>query len=671
MVKSLDEARKYIINAIRTNEPYEVYEKLDGCFLYHTKVNCWDGSTVKIGDIVNKKLKNDIELIGMNDKGELVPCKVTKGFDNGTKDNWVELTLDCPVSKKSGAGGHKNKLKVTTNHHIYINNKFQAVENAKIGDIVTTYDETCDENLIKIIRAGLLGDGSLSNNKYTESHKLDHEEYVDYLYKITTNFGIKKDYRISGYGSKMVRFVSKDLKTLKNERKLWYPKGKKVVPKDLSWIDDFVVAKWYMDDGSLSHNENQNDRACFATNGFNEIDVKRLADKLAELYNVDVTVYNSKGWSIRINSGKNNEINNFWKRISQFIIPCMKYKLPKEYRNEKLNYPNFGSVYKNKRDVKILKIKSLQNNKKTFPAGRKGYDIETTTHNYFINGILVHNSLGILYQDPADNKWKIATRGSFNSDQAKKATEMFHKVNAFMTPEDHWKGLSHLHDYTLLFEIIYPENRVNPGARLVVDYGSNETLVILGAIHKVTGKDIPYEDLKLISHAIKFPLAKKFNYTIDEMIALQKTLPATEEGFVVKYASGFRVKIKGEEYCRMQRILNSITPLFIWEEMSQNDTFSLPEKYKVAIPEEILPEVNEYEKKLQEKYRKIKESLYNEYCEFRVNNGNSENFEKALGLYTKTDKCIHKQLLFVLHYGKHKELQKKISNLIRPGSNIL
>lgn len=52
------------------------YEKMDGCFLYNTKVNCWDGSTIKIGDIVSKNLSPT--LIGMDENGNF-PIR-TQGF---------------------------------------------------------------------------------------------------------------------------------------------------------------------------------------------------------------------------------------------------------------------------------------------------------------------------------------------------------------------------------------------------------------------------------------------------------------------------------------------------------------------------------------------------------------------------------------------------------------
>lgn len=664
------------------NESYEVYEKVDGCFLYSTKVNCWDGSTIKIGDIVNNKVNiAKLQLIGMDRNGNLVPCKVTNTFNNGIKNNWIELTLDCPISKKSGSGGNLNKLKVTKNHHVFLNGKYINAENLKIGDTLTNYEEVLDENLLKIVRAGLLGDGWLGN-RYSEAHKIQHEEYIDYLYKITSNFGIKKDYRISGFGSKMVRFNSKVLKSLEIERKLWYIGGKKVVPEDISWFDDFVVAKWYMDDGSLNHHSDQTDRANFATNGFTEADVNRLAQKLQDMYGVSTTVYYSKGWAIRVNSGKNNEINKMWRRISKYIIPCLKYKLPIKFRDESFILPKIGKTKLIIKKIKILNIKELKNDKKTFPSGRTGYDIETTTHNYMINGVLVHNSLGILYKDPADNRYKIATRGSFKSDQAKKATEIFNNVPQyeFSSYSERYQQLINMHpeyaDYTLLFEIIYPENRINDGARLVCDYGSTETLILLGAVNKITSKDANYKQLEVISEYISLPLVKKLDYTIQELLEMKSTLPATEEGWVVRFESGFRIKIKGDQYCIMQKILNGVTALNIWDMMKESDEisgrFEVPFTYKLQVPEEILAEVDELERRLKDLSARVRMEIVLEYkqaFDYAVDKY-PDHIEKGLGMFAKESIDLkHKSAIFLYHKQNLTALHKYINMNIRPRAN--
>ena len=62
-------------------------------------------------------------------------------------------------------------------------------------------------------------------------------------------------------------------------------------------------------------------------------------------------------------------------------------------------------------------------------------------------------SLGILYRD--NGEYKIATRGSFDGEQAVWATNFLKDYYNLAVPDE----------LTLLFEIVYPENRV------VVDYG--------------------------------------------------------------------------------------------------------------------------------------------------------------------------------------------------------
>jgi len=70
-------------------------------------------------------------------------------------------------------------------------------------------------------------------------------------------------------------------------------------------------------------------------------------------------------------------------------------------------------------------------------------------------------SLGILFF--INDTPQIATRGSFTSDQALRATKILHERYKDFFP--HLLATSH---YTYLFEIVYPGNRV------VVDYGAGK-----------------------------------------------------------------------------------------------------------------------------------------------------------------------------------------------------
>lgn len=89
-------------------------------------------------------------------------------------------------------------------------------------------------------------------------------------------------------------------------------------------------------------------------------------------------------------------------------------------------------------------------------------------------------SLGIIYRTPIDDL-AVATRGSFESEQAKHATEWIRGQEAVYDRayELIAEGL------TPLVEIIYPENRI------VVDYGGKDYLQYLGAVNTTTGEYVP------------------------------------------------------------------------------------------------------------------------------------------------------------------------------------
>ena len=72
-------------------------------------------------------------------------------------------------------------------------------------------------------------------------------------------------------------------------------------------------------------------------------------------------------------------------------------------------------------------------------------------------------SMGVMY--PYEGRLNIATLGSFESPQSQVATQIL---------QERYEAniVKHVHPYlTLLFEIVYPENRMGDGRPTVVDYG--------------------------------------------------------------------------------------------------------------------------------------------------------------------------------------------------------
>ena len=539
-------------------ELFTVTEKMDGCFLESTTLNLWNGGTITIGEVVRKKLYPT--LIGVDENGKIVPCQVLEHFDNGKKDNWLAITLSNPVSRKSGAANHSTVMRVTTNHHIHLNGQFQPAIMARSSDKIVTFTTEPSESVLHMIEASLLGDGCLSHihngYRYQEPHKQAHHAYVTELQRMLGACGCSSRTTTSGYGSIMEWAQSKQYDALGEMRVKWYPEGKKIIPSNLTWIDDFAVAKWYMDDGSLAHDEIQQDRALFATNCFAREDVVRLAAKLEESYGVQCTVYYSKGWVLRINAGRKSEIEHFWLSIAPHVVPCMRYKLPAKYRDvEYQSYP-IGEERKVPVIAYVLNVTPIpigENIRKFFPFGRRGLDVKTSTGNYFAKGILVHNSLGILFT--SGDKPQIATRGSFTSEQAIRANRIL---------QERYSNFDFRPDYTYLFEIVYPENRI------IVDYGTQEDLILLAVVETETGVE-----LDIHSDALKntwpFPIVKRYD-GISDIAELRKVEQENAEGFVVRFENGLRVKMKFAEYVRLHRIITHVSARIIWDLLRTNQS---------------------------------------------------------------------------------------------------
>jgi RNA ligase len=154
-------------------------------------------------------------------------------------------------------------------------------------------------------------------------------------------------------------------------------------------------------------------------------------------------------------------------------------------------------------------------------------------------------SLGIGFVHKNTFIW--CTRGSFDSEQAQFA-------NYYMREHFTEHQLRNIaFDYermTILAEIIYPENRI------VVDYGNEKSLILLGMIRNDSGIEIPYEDLIIESSSLGLPVVKKYDgdKRISSLKVAAQQWDKNMEGVVIKYEKGKRLKLKGAEYFRVHKI---------------------------------------------------------------------------------------------------------------------
>ena len=147
----------------------------------------------------------------------------------------------------------------------------------------------------------------------------------------------------------------------------------------------------------------------------------------------------------------------------------------------------------------------------------------------------------------------VATRGSFESDQARWA-------------HNHMKDVSEIkRGLTYLFEIIYPENRI------VVDYGDRRDMPLL-AVLDAHGEHHPAFGEWSASKARCFD-------GLTELDKLSEIATPGEEGFVIRWSSGFMAKVKFLEYKRLHRLITQCSTRTIWELLrTGKDTSELLER---------------------------------------------------------------------------------------------
>ncbi len=252
----------------------------------------------------------------------------------------------------------------------------------------------------------------------------------------------------------------------------------------------------------------------------------------------------------------------------------------------------------------------------------------------------IDGSLIIVFYYEPRMQWIVASRGSFISEQAMEAQKM---LNASVY--DKLKT-----DYTYLFEIIYPENRI------VVDYGNRRELVLLTRIETATGVEMLHNDLEY-TYSKYFTVVKKFDVKINDLTELKKLEEDNKEGFVVRFRNGFRVKVKFNEYVRLHGILTNVSNITIWEHlMNKYDFDALLDR----VPDEFYDWLKKVTNSLQLAYNDVERNALKEFL--RIYHVNETIDRKSFAI--EAQKSQYRSILFKL-YDK-KPYDEIIWKMIRP-----
>jgi hypothetical protein len=371
-------------------EPVLVSEKIHGCLQGHTKISMADGSRRRINSI-----KIDDEVLGVDEYGKVAPTRVTNTFRNGLTSDWLRITGN---RLNAGRGSSFFSLAATSNHQFWSPERKTYVQAGHlcVGDKITMLrSELYGLSPIQeqVLLGKMLGDGSMQDGVTSAaihwSHRKQDEAYAEWTARAIGSLDSgARETLTSGYGSDMIRMRTIGSVWIKDRFASFFSAAdcSKKVPE---WVAECLtpisVAFWYMDDGSLSASDGQEDRASFACCAF-DVDSCAILQRGLRRIGIDSRLSEWGGYN-RITLNTENAERLFL-LVAPYVPPGMQRKLPERYRGHDGWLPKCDVEYRPMTVDQI--IEAIEPCDKS--QNRQRHDIETETHNFFANGVLVHNS---------------------------------------------------------------------------------------------------------------------------------------------------------------------------------------------------------------------------------------------------------------------------------------
>lgn len=158
-----------------------------------------------------------------------------------------------------------------------------------------------------------------------------------------------------------------------------------------------------------------------------------------------------------------------------------------------------------------------------------------------------------------------ASKGSFTSDYAVKAAELMKSYPVELLSAE----------LTYCFELLWTEHPI-------VIIPEKDDLILLGAFNPVTDEEV---DIQTSLYKSNFNVVKRYDeFTNFKYInKLKESIGVNREGYVVRFKNGFRMKIKGEDYLRLHRIVTNISTIDIWKALKDGANM---EEFFQNVPDE-------------------------------------------------------------------------------------
>jgi recombination protein RecA len=373
------------------NQLREKIGVLFGCFTYDTRVTLADGTHEKIGKIVKQRLP--VEVLTYNpESGDVEARKVVGWYDNGTTDTFLRFT----VARSCKPG--RSQFTCTPNHQVMTPGGWREAQELAVGDrVLQSVKHYLSDFQWQVVLGGLMGDGALSSNqngyaaRFRWGHCAKQAPYGDWKASLFANLTVSRSVNSKG----AVFHDVQPLVELAELRYAVYLGEAKVFNDDyLKQLTPLSLAIWYMDDGGFQLRAKGLQERTKDGSGRSEICVQamspdtreRLLTYLADNWDLHPTLRERGARKVPFLVFAKDETAKLHALVAPFVYPSMDYKLLPRFRGRFAVDPVFCPA---REELAAMPIRSIEERVQT----ESRFDIQVEgTHNYFVDGVMVHNS---------------------------------------------------------------------------------------------------------------------------------------------------------------------------------------------------------------------------------------------------------------------------------------
>ncbi|MER7545885.1 intein-containing recombinase RecA [Spirillospora sp. NPDC127506] len=381
--------------AIFINQLREKVGVMFGCMSYGTRVTLADGTQEKIGKIVNQKM--DVEVLSYDpEQDKVVPKRIVNWFDNGNADHFLQFTV-----AKSGGNG-RAQFAATENHLVRTPGGYREAGELMAGDrVMLAETHRLSDQQWQVILGSVMGDGNLSPNRRGRSgvrfrmgHGADQEAYLDWKTSLLGN--IEHSRTTNAKGAVFADFTP--LPELDEVRQVvYFGDGKKHFTWDyLKALTPLALAVWYMDDGCFTvrskgvqeRTEGGTGRIEICVEAFSPGSRERMVEYLRDTHGLDVKLTLRGARAVSVIQFTTAASAQFQKLIAPYVPEAMERMLLPRFRGQCAIEPQFVDP-----EPRLVPSRIIDVHVKPRARSMKKFDIEVEgSHNYFVDGVMVHNS---------------------------------------------------------------------------------------------------------------------------------------------------------------------------------------------------------------------------------------------------------------------------------------